>query len=724
VSRDARYDVLFEPVRIGPKRMKNRFYQTPYSTGFGVDKPRGEAAFRAVRAEGGWAVVNTDISSIHPESDLRGFCADSRIWSDADVRALSLIADGIHEHEALAGIELYYGGSVGPNDWSRLPARGVSQRTGDLTWSHSCYEMDTAEIAELRGFFVEAARRSRKADFDIVNVCANSQMNIVQQFLMPFFNHRMDEYGGSLENRARFLAETLEEIRGAVDDCALTVRMTVETFAGGEGGFHADGDAFETIAMLDHLVDFWDLDVGGMSPAGDSAMWGVGASPSRLHEAGWENRWIAKVRGATAKPIVGVGRFTSPDLMAQAVRSGPLDIIGAARPGLSDPYLPRKIEEGRIEDLRECIGCNVCVLRYSRWVPVNCTQNPTAGEEYRRGWHPERFEPASNVGKGVLVVGAGPAGMECAMVLGKRSFEHVHLVEAERQPGGAMRWIPRLPGLGEWARVVDYRQVQIERPTNVEFIPGKALSTADVLDYGAEIVIVATGSHWATDGVNPASQAPIDGASAADPNVLTPEQIMVEGKPVPGERVIVFDADGYFMGVSLAEHLARDGKRVTIVSPAGTIATTTFYTEEGPGIHRRLLELGVELEPGCAIDSYRDGVARGHGTLLPGDERAWEADSLVLVTQRFSDDGLYRELKEMEGERAEVGIGALWRVGDCVAPRLLADAIFDGHRLGREIDSGDPGAALPFRIEGEISPAAASAGDGRRDPSAGRSATR
>lgn len=680
--------------------MRNRFYQTPYSTGFGIEQAQGEAAFRAVRAEGGWAVVSTDICSVHPESDLRGFCADSRIWSADDVRALAQIADAVHEHDALAGIELYYGGAVGPNDWTRLPARGVSNVPGDMTWNHTPYEMDTREIAELRHFFVEAALRSREAGFDLINLCANSQMNIIQQFLLPFYNRRTDEYGGSLENRVRFLRETLEEIREVIDDCAITVRLTVETFAEGERGFHANGDGRETVALLDHLVDLWDLDVGGMAPSAEVAKWGVGASPSRQHSSGWETQWIEAVRPATKKPIVGVGRFTSPDLMASVIRDGPLDIIGAARPGLSDPFLPQKIEHGEIEDLRECIGCNVCVMRYSRWVPVNCTQNPTAGEEYRRGWHPEDLPKAADRGTPILVVGAGPAGMECATVLGKRGFENVHLVDEEKRPGGAMRWIPRLPGLGEWARVVDYREVQLGKLPNVQHVPRKRLEVEDVLDYGAEIVICATGAHWATDGLNPASQQPIPGASAAEANVITPEQLMVGEKTVPGTSVLIYDCDNYFMGVSVAERLADQGKQVTIMSPAGAIAGTTFYTEEGPDIMRRMVELGIVMEPGYALESFADGKARVRGTLM-GDLRDLEADSLVLVTQRVPNDDLYRELQRKGEQLEQDGIRKLLRVGDCVAPRILADAIFDGHRLGREVD--DPGRPeiSPFLIEGQ-----------------------
>ena len=158
--------------------------------------------------------------------------------------------------------------------------------------------------------------------------------------------------------------------------------------------------------------------------------------------------------------------------MAEVVRSGAADLIGAARPSISDPFLPSKIEEGRYDEIRECIGCNACYSRSIWGRHLGCTQNATAGEEHRRGWHPERFDRARNADRSALVIGAGPAGMECAIVLAKRGLELVHLVDAGDDLGGCMRWVTRLPGLGEWGRVIDYRRVQIERLPNLEFVPG------------------------------------------------------------------------------------------------------------------------------------------------------------------------------------------------------------------------------------------------------------
>ena len=238
--------------------------------------------------------------------------------------------------------------------------------------------------------------------------------------------------------------------------------------------------------------------------------------------------------------------------MVEVIRSGQFDIIGAARPSISDPFLPKKIEEGRLDDIRECIGCNVCV---SRWEiggpPLICTQNATTGEEYRRGWHPERFTRARNADKDVLVVGAGAAGMECARVLGERGMRRVHLVEASPDIGGYVGWVAELPSLGEWARVVNYRRIQLDKLKNVAVLTGMRLDAQGVKEYGAEIVVVATGARWAADGLSGATHAPVPGADAGLPHVATPEQVMIEGKEI-GDRALVYDCEGYFMGVGLA----------------------------------------------------------------------------------------------------------------------------------------------------------------------------
>jgi dimethylamine/trimethylamine dehydrogenase len=549
--------------------------------------------------------------------------------------------------------------------------------------------MEKSDITRVQEDWVRAARLARSVGFDIVYVYGGHSY-LPLQFLSPFYNRRTDEYGGILEHRARFWIETLELVREAVgDECSIAVRFSIEAI--GNAGVDLDeGLAF--IRLADHLVDLWDVVVG--------TLWGedrIDSGASRFFGQGYQLEWTARVRESTDKPIVGVGRLTDPDLMARIVRSGSADLIGAARPSIADPFLPQKIDEGRLDDIRECIGCNICYSRSVFGAHIACTQNATAGEEYRRGWHPEKFEPARNADNDVLVVGAGPAGMECAMILGKRGMRRVHLVEAKDDMGGIMRWIPQLPGLGEWARVVNYRKIQIDKLKNVEFVPKTTLDGEGIKSYGAEIVVIATGGYWATDGLNGCTHDTIPGADASLPWQLTPEQIMDEGKTPTGDRVLVYDCEGYFLASSLAQKLRRDGFQVELVTPLSEVAPLCDETLEAPLLRRHLHESGVRMTRRVALTRIQE--ERIEATSEFGEPIELVADSVVLVTQRLSDDRLYFDLTLDTDELATRGVEALYRIGDCLTPRPVSEAIFDGHRLGREIDSEDPARPRPYRRE-------------------------
>ncbi|MHB8532145.1 MAG: oxidoreductase, partial [Solirubrobacteraceae bacterium] len=613
-------------------------------------------------------------------------------WDDEDARNLGAMAELAHEHGALAGVELWHGGCVAGNLETRLPARSVSQMTDESLYSTSCYELDKAGIREIQSYYVAAARRARAVGFDIVNVHGAECGAITQHFLMGKFNRRTDEYGGSLENRARFWLETIEQVREAVgDDCAITARLCVDTLNDSPLGIRAGVEAHAFIELADHLVDFWDLQAGGWI----AAEWaGDDAVASRFAGEFSHRPYIEAVRGATKKPIAAVGRFTNPDTMAEAVSSGVIDIIAAARPSIADPFLPKKIEEGRYGEIRECIGCNVCASRFPQAAPIVCTQNATVGEEFRRGWHPERFTRAANADRSVLVLGAGPAGMECAMVLGKRGMSAVHLVDENDSLGGSLRAVSSYPHLGEWARVINYRQVQLESLENVEVIPKTRLAAEDVLTYGADLVIVATGARWRRDGMNGPTQATIPGAE--QPFVYTPEQISQAGGEIDGERVLIYDTDGYFTAVAMAEMLLAAGKDVTIVTPFANFAQYMFFTGEAFRVNRSIRAQGARVVAGHVLSEIRaGGTLRGSGVWAP-DAVEWQADAVVLVTQREPCDALYHELIADSARLQAEEIAAVHRIGDCLAPRLIAECIFDGHRLAREIDTENPAEPLPF----------------------------
>jgi dimethylamine/trimethylamine dehydrogenase len=704
LARDPKYDILFEPIQLGPKTLKNRFYQVPHCIGAGSEKPGMQAYHRGIKAEGGWGACCTEYCSIHPESDDTSRVS-ARIWDEGDIRNLKAMTDRLHHFGALAGIELWYGGPHAPCMESRATPRGPSQIPSDFELNIHPRYMDKDDINEVQQMYVDAAIRARDAGFDIVYVYG-AHAYLPFQFLSPFYNRRTDEYGGSFENRARFWKESLERVREAVgDDCAIASRFAVDHLLGATS-IQVGEDGVRFVEYVDDLVDLWDLTVG------DIAEWGQNAGPSRFFEENHEKPYTGQVKAGnhTNKPVVGVGRVTNPDTMVAIIQSGQFDIIGAARPSISDPFLPKKIEEGRPDDIRECIGCNQCI---SRWEiggpPMVCTQNATAGEEYRRGWHPENFSKAQNADKGVLVVGAGPAGMECAMVLGKRQMSAVHLVEAESEIGGCVNWISQLGhsdgkenlfrgtarGLGEWKRIVNYRQIQLDKLKNVEVHLNSRLSAQDVLEYGAEIVVIATGCHFATDGLNPATHAPIPGADTSLDWQLTPDEVVAGNKEI-GQRVLVLENEGYFMGASIAQKLAGQGKDVTLVTQASDVADYMHYTLEAPMLHRDLHRLGVDIRTYTMVDSIEPGACTLYNVWDDRHKDRVEVDTVVLCTQRLSNDELYRELKADPAALEREGIEALYVIGDASAPRMIVDSIFDGHRLAREIDSPHPEMPLPF----------------------------
>ncbi len=715
MARDSKYDILFEPIQIGPKTLKNRFYQVPHCIGAGSEKPGFQAAHRGIKAEGGWGACCTEYCSIHPESDDTSRVS-ARIWDDGDVRNLAVMCDTLHRHGALAGIELWYGGPHAPCMETRHNPRGPSQIPSDFEVNIHPRYMDADDVGVVQKMYVDAALRARDAGFDIVYVYgAHSYLPL--QFLSPYYNKRTDQYGGSFENRARFWRETLEKVREAVgDDCAIASRFAVDTLYG-NASIEIGEDGVRFVEYVDHLVDLWDLTVG------DIAEWGQNAGPSRFFEENHEKPFTGQVKAGnhTDKPVVGVGRITNPDTMVAIISSGQFDIIGAARPSISDPFLPKKIEEGRPEDIRECIGCNQCI---SRWEiggpPMVCTQNATAGEEYRRGWHPEQFAPARNQEKSVLVVGAGPSGMECAMVLGKREMSAVHLVEAEAEIGGSVNWISLLGhsdgnpntfrgtarGLGEWKRIVNYRQIQLDKLKNVEVHTKSRLSAEDIFEYGAEIVVIATGARYAADGLNPATHAPIEGADASLDWQLTPDQVVAGDKPI-GDRVLVLETEAYFMGATIAQKLAGEGKEVHLVTQMGDVAKYMEYTLEAPMLHRDLHRLGVKMHTSTMISSIEPGTCTAYNIWAPDHQEQIAVDSVVLCTQRLSNDDLYHELKADRERLAREGIESLYLIGNASAPRMIVDSIFDGHRLAREIDTADPAMPLPFirerRLWGSVS---------------------
>ena len=389
---------------------------------------------------------------------------------------------------------------------------------------------------------------------------------------------------------------------------------------------------------------------------------------------------MAFVKSVTTKPVVTVGRFTSPDAMASQVRRGIVDFIGAARPSIADPFLPKKIFEGRLDDIRECIGCNICYTGDGLGTPIRCTQNPTMGEEYRRQWHPEIIARKDSDSR-VLIVGAGPAGLEAARMLGQRGYS-VMLAEATRTLGGRVTREAALPGLSEWIRVRDYRVQQIEKINQVEIFRESELNSEDVISTGVDHVVIATGASWRKDGLG-RSHPFAYGASELQGNILTPDDIM--NGQIPRGHIVVYDDDSFYMGGLIAEKICLTGQQVTLVTPADVVSAWCDYTSERFYVQKRLLELGVALQTGYQLESYNNQEVRIMNSYTD-QSRAISANALVMVTARQPNDSLYRALETRRQEDSAVGICSVTRIGDCEAPALIAASVYAGHRFAREFD--------------------------------------
>jgi dimethylamine/trimethylamine dehydrogenase len=680
-AMDSPYDILFEPVQIGPVTAPNRFYQVPHCNGFGHRMPRGLAAMRGMKAEGGWGVVCTEEVEIHHSSDLSPFF-EGRLWSDEDIPTLALMAEAVHAHGALAGIELAYNGYDANNLYTRVPPLGPNSMG---TLGGTGYDpvqtrrMDKEDIRNLRKWHRAAALRAKRAGFDLIYVYAGHALSAAVQFLLRRYNDRTDEYGGSLENRVRLFRELLEDTKEAVGDrCGVVARFGVEELLGEEGITH-QGEGHDILAMLAELPDLWDVNLSA---------WANDSATSRFEKEGFQEKYTAFVKSLTSKPVVGVGRYTSPDSMVSAVRRGVLDMIGAARPSIADPFLPNKIREDRLEEIRECIGCNICVTGDTRFVPIRCTQNPTMGEEWRRGWHPEIIAPGKSEAE-VLVVGAGPAGLECAVALGARGYA-VTLLDARREPGGRVLQESRLPGLSEWRRVVEWRLTRLQGMPNVGLFPSSPMTAADILETGIPNVILATGASYRRDGRGRTIHHPIPGHALS--GVFTPDDLM-EGN-LPTGRVILYDDDHFYLGGVLAELLAQNGCQVTLVTPAPMVSYWTQFTLEQSRIQARLMKLGVTLLPQTLLAKIQpESVVLTHS--LTGAPFTLPREVVVLVTDRLSNDTLYYELKPALTEGKP---GTLRLIGDAEAPNIIAQAVFSGHLAAREFDEA-PVEGTPFRIE-------------------------
>lgn len=653
---NSRYDILFEKVKIGPVTAPNRFYQVPHCNGMGHRFPQALARMRGIKAEGGWGVVCTEEVEIHPSSDITPY-NQGRLWDDTDIPNLQLMTNAVHEHGSLAGIELVYQGLAGKNHYTRLPTLAPTHASVLGGFPMQARAMDKTDIKNLRQWYRKAAIRSKQAGFDIVYVYAGHSLSVLMHFLSRQHNDRTDEYGGSLENRARLLKEVLIDTKEAVGDtCGIALRIAVDELLG-KNGIQANGEGSDIIAMLAEIPDLWDVNVSS---------WENDSQTSRFAKEGFQEQYTKHVKTLTTKPVVGVGRFTSPDAMVSQINKGVLDLIGAARPSIADPFLPNKIKNGDLDKIRECIGCNICVSSDNYAAPIRCTQNPTMGEEWRRDWHPENIK-SKHSDESILIVGAGPAGLECAHALAKRGYEVV-IAEKQKVAGGRVARESQLPGLAEWKRVTDFRLNALQQMPNVEIYYDSEVTADNLSEFGFENVIIATGSQWKNNGQSRETRQRLSHDDSLQ--ILTPDDIMAG--IIPQSEVLIYDADHYYMASVLAEKCIELGCHVIYATNASRVADWSENTLEQQRIHKQLLKKGIHILCNQQLMKIENSRVISQD-IYSGNETQTPCKTLVLVTERLPNDGLYTQLKDTQPFK-HFGL-----IGDAYAPGLIAQAVHSGH---------------------------------------------
>jgi len=677
------YNILFEPLAIGPVTAPNRFYQVPHCNGLGHGRPRAEAAHRAIKAEGGWGVVSTQEVEIHPTAEISPYL-EGRLWDDKDLPVHQLIVDSIHQHGSLAAIELVHMGHHAANNCSRLAPLSVRHTPVDSLDPVNARAMSRSDITALRHWHVAAAKRSVEAGYDIVYVYAGHNMSVLMHFLQARINNRADEYGGSVTNRIRLVREILEAVKDAVGHKAgIAFRCAVDELMGVDG-IQAGEDGAEIVSELSELPDLWDVNVSN---------WSNDSATARFEpEEGYQLAYTSFVKTLTSKPVVGVGRFTSADKMASLITNGQLDFIGAARPSIADPFLPEKIRNGQIDRIRECIGCNICVSSDNVIAPIRCTQNPTAGEEWRRQWHPEHTAKTTTPEE-ILIVGAGPAGLECALQLGNQGHK-VMLAEKNSVAGGRSLIESRLPGLSSYKRVADYRIGLLTQSADAQLLLENDLQAKDIMQLGLSHVYIATGAYWCQQGFGRNQAAGVDTSKASIP-VNTPDDVLgrttetqssPSSKKNPGEHVLIYDDDHYYMGGVLAEYFQQAGCKVTLATSESIVSAWTVNTLEQHKIQSRLVALGVSI----VANKILKQVVADKATLqctYGGPDIEQPVDRVILVTSRLPDTTLYDELSSLNNK--DQSLETLIAIGDCHAPSTIAAAVYHGHKHARNFDKAN-----------------------------------
>jgi mycofactocin system FadH/OYE family oxidoreductase 2 len=648
-----RFKYLFSPLPIGNIIVPNRISFSAHLTGFaerGLPTER-HVNYLAERAKGGTGLIITEEQSVHPTDHAYEKLIDA--YDPAVIPRYRRICDAVHEYDTRIFAQLNHNGAQSDGTISRLPVWGPSP-VPDVLFREVPKEMEIEDIREVIAYFGRSAGHVREGGFDGIELQLGHS-SLLRQFLSPLSNFRTDEYGGIPENRMRLALEVITAVRKAVGaEFTLGIRLCADEMI--PGGFTLD-DAREMAGRFEAtgMINFIDLSIGTFYN-----LYLVGGS---MHTPlGYTIPLSAGIKEVVNLPVFATGRINDPIMAERILADGQADMIGMVRAQICDPELAKKAREGRLEEIRYCVADNqACYGRIAVNKTIGCIQNPAVGREKELGTG--TIEPAL-VKKKILIVGGGPAGLRAAEVAAARGHR-VTLYEKKGEMGGQVN-IARLgAGREEFGAIIRNEENQLKR-LGIETVRNREVTAEFVLEQKPDAVIIATGSV--------PKECPVPGADSL--NIYNVWQVL-SGEADPGNRVLFIDYDGHHQATATAEFLADRGREVHMLTSFLFIGTDLGPSQDLYLTRQRLMQKGVTFTPDFAVMEIKG--LEVHGFNVYSNE--WKTfsgyDSIVLAMGNRVEDGLYRALKGKVKE--------LYRIGDCVAPRKVDMAIYEGDKVGRLI---------------------------------------
>lgn len=611
-----------------------------------------QAYYYAERARGGAGLIVVDSSVVHPSCLVGGQAA---AYDERSIPGYWKITEMTHKHGAKIFLQLHHFGSelaTGASTWK--PTLAPSELRDPYYFARDIpKEMDEVEIREVIAGFAKSASNAQKSGFDGVELKAGHD-GLLREFLSPFSNRRTDRYGGSLENRMRFILEVIEAIRQSVGrSFSLGVRLSLDELR--PGGYNL-ADAIEIGKKLaaTGLLDYLSSDIATLMNL-------YMTDPPMVVPPGFAVGMTAALKEAVDLPVIAFGRINDPVQAEKILVDGQADLVGMCRALVADPELPLKAREGRLDDIRNCVACNQgCLARVLAGMWLACIHNPAVGREKELGIG--TLQPARTKKK-IVVIGGGPAGMKVAEIAARRGHS-VALFEKEEELGGQIRIAIKAPYRDEFGGISRYLITQLKK-LGVEIHLKEEATVDTVQKVNPDAVVVATGSVPMIPNIPGVNR----------PNVVNVRQVLT-GQVSLGDHVLIIDEDGHQQALTTADYIASKGKKLQIITSLLYVGAEVDASNIVP-TYKRLQENGAIFTPTTTVKEIGDRYVVTKGTCTDQEKKIEDVDNVVIAFGNASDKRLYNTLKGRVKE--------LHAVGDCVVPRRIEMLMYEAELLARSL---------------------------------------